>query len=255
MPDYNKMETVNRISVRGGVWNADRTGFVRIGYIPVAGNWFDVNIFNPDGTGGTTVHRTCNIAQGTTEGVRTVLPVGKGMRIQITGQNAGGMTDISCYFIPPKFTAIPQSRITVEPGGDYHPDEQPVLINDNGVIRPKQWIEGRPVYRMAFGSMTVGNVDSLAPDETKKIALSSFVPNLREITDEFLTVNIANIQDRMRLGSNSTASNAITTVIATALVTAKGGAMYFKNTRTSAFSASGNDIYLFGWVEYTKTTD
>jgi hypothetical protein len=100
-PDYNKKETTNRISTRGGKWLVDRNGFVIVGYIPIAGDWFDVNIFEADDTGGISVWRTCNIAEGTTEGVKKVLPVVKNTKVQIICQNTSGMTDISCYFIPP----------------------------------------------------------------------------------------------------------------------------------------------------------
>jgi hypothetical protein len=187
------------------------------------------------------------------------IPVTSEQALSLTVMNNQSVSATTAYlqyasilFFPVKYSK-PPTPIVVE-GGDYSTSEQPVMVNDNGTLRPKLWVDKRPIYQMSFNSLLIGDLNGLAADDTKKIALNTFVPNLREITDEFLNVNIANIQDRMRLGSNSTAGNVISTAIQTALITASG-TMYFKNTRANAFASSDTNIYLFGWVEYTKTTD
>jgi hypothetical protein len=62
---------------------------------------------------------------------------------------------IECKFIPPKYST-PPTPIVVE-GGDYSTSEQAVMVNDGGTVRPKLWVDGKPIYKRTFtGTFTAG---------------------------------------------------------------------------------------------------
>jgi hypothetical protein len=104
---------------------------------------------------------------------------------------------------------------------------------------------------MSFNATPFGNLDNLAAGATSIINLSTVVPNIKEIVSENLQVAVAMMSDRNRIGISTTGSSAIKEYLKTSLV---GTSVYFKNPLTDAYGTNIN-ITLYGWVEYTKTSD
>jgi hypothetical protein len=52
-----------------------------------------------------------------------------------------------CNYIPPKFVNVPTPNVIVEEGGDYSLDEKPVMVRENGALRQKKWIDGKPIWQ------------------------------------------------------------------------------------------------------------
>jgi hypothetical protein len=121
------------------------------------------------------------------------------------------------------------------------------------------WINGKPIYRKAFPDTTVlGTAGTLAPKGNKSFAMSTLIPDIETITNQYILIRITNICDFNPIGTiGITAANTIRTDSAwTALYTGNTGAssaIYITNARDIAFT--DNDVYIFGWVEYTKKTD
>jgi len=98
VPDYSRIESVNRISTNNGTWTADRTGFVICGiYFTAAttrggGLYFYINgnLIFADTIYNTTGHN-----------IRRLIPVKKGNVVRFEFLNSSGSFNITCYFIPP----------------------------------------------------------------------------------------------------------------------------------------------------------
>jgi hypothetical protein len=141
VPDHENVESINRITVWDGTWTSDRTGFIKCHVSN-----------NQSGYGGTVYINNKQVFYSAGSGIVgdvVVLPVKKGDVVKLTGASTGGWTP-GCYFIPPMFVAIPQSRIVVQPGSDEMMAEHPILINDNGVIRQKKDLNGDPIWEQIF---------------------------------------------------------------------------------------------------------
>jgi hypothetical protein len=167
MPDYDAIEAVNRITVKGGKWVADRTGYCRVSATMITGDWWDANVgaLNPDGSWvkGVTILRHNGIVASGKEGERDVVMVKKGDCIQITSN--GTLEDISCYFIPIVFVEKEPAVVVVEKNGSYSYDE---------VETPDRWIDGRLIYKKTVtfvtteasmgDAMTIGDKSVLSAD-------------------------------------------------------------------------------------------
>jgi hypothetical protein len=125
------------------------------------------------------------------------------------------------------------------------------MVNDGGTTRAKKWIDGKPVYQMSFNGTAFGNLDGLAAGATLRKDLGSVVPNIKEIVSENIQMAVVGISDRNRIGAPTTAASEITEHVKASLL---GTQVFFKNQIGSAFG-SGSNVTLYGWVEYTKTTD
>jgi hypothetical protein len=170
-------------------WTADADGFLVVrAHVKAIGILSGDNIYadflidgNVTHIDGGVVHATSSI-QFFSIGP---LPVAKGQLIHFDGRtdstNPGAEVQfngvVSSFFFPPLFKSVPQARTVVEPGSDYSLDEQPVLINDNGTIRQKQWLDGSPVYKKLFykedASFTTG----------AQYVLPHGIPNLKLLLD------------------------------------------------------------------------
>jgi hypothetical protein len=85
-PDYDNMESSNRISTNNGTWEADRTGYVRV----FGGATTQVNI--------RFYINNKNIGGGLVQGTFALLPIRKGQTIKISVES--NFFSAECYFIP-----------------------------------------------------------------------------------------------------------------------------------------------------------
>lgn len=99
VPDYANRETIERITVSGGTWIADRDGFVQAGatFSSATGR---VTI----GTTGASVFQLHSSIANTP--VTALLPVARGQSVMVS-ITAGTVTAITCRFIPPLTNVIP----------------------------------------------------------------------------------------------------------------------------------------------------
>jgi hypothetical protein len=139
-------------------------------------------------------------------------------------------------------------------GGDYSTDEQAVMVNDNGTLRQKKWTNNKPIYRMSFDSTPFGNLNGLAGETTVIKYFSDIIPNIEETTDHSISLRVTNISDYNPIGGYTTASGNINSGVQTSLRPDQS-VLYFRNNRSTTYPASGLDVYLKGWIEYTKSTD
>jgi hypothetical protein len=143
-------------------WTADADGFLVIrAHIQATGILSGDNIYADFLIDGHVTHINGGVVH-VTSSVQFVsigpVPVSKGQLIHFDGRtdsaNPGATVifkgPVSSFFFPPLFKSVPQSRTVVEPGSDYSLDEQPVFINDNGTIRQKQDIDGKPIWSKTF---------------------------------------------------------------------------------------------------------
>jgi hypothetical protein len=162
-------------------------------------------------------------------------PVKKG---DIVRMNASGFTSCSCYFIPPKFTVIPNPTIVVEPGSDYSTDEQPVMILENGVERQKLDYDGSPIWERTY----IGSVVAAANANTN-IILDTTVKKIIEPTGYWYagTLGISHpVNDyRPSGGVVPTASNVMGSIIScgnpVGTVTFTSISMYARTTENGGY--------------------
>jgi hypothetical protein len=151
-PDYAHTEEVNLLPSTTGIlqtWVANRTGYITVAcYVSSSSanaHWvITINNKLMWVLGDETKNRKY---------FQVVLPVTKGDSVEVWAKGVAEpptTTATHMFFIPPLIAAIPQARVVVQPGSDYSLSEQPVLINDNGVIRQKQDPEGNPIWCRTF---------------------------------------------------------------------------------------------------------
>jgi hypothetical protein len=128
---------------------------------------------------------------------------------------------------------------------EYSTDEQ---------FTGEYWIDGKPIYRLAFNNALLGNLNSLAAGEMKKLPLNVIAPGLSKVVSETLYVWIPNVLDTCRLGNAMASTTTMNDRIDTCLVSANPPQIYFKNKSTSVLGADVS-VQISGWIEYTKTTD
>jgi hypothetical protein len=205
VPDYAKMETVNRITENNGTWTADRLGYVFLygsvgvttgstSYVPHV--QFFIN--------GKKVSHVVSSGQGAinasmTYGATHAVKPGDVVKIYLQQDASTSITPFfttSCYFIPPLYVTPPVP--VVEYGQDYSLAEQPVMVNDGTQIRQKKDYDGRLVWERTFvGNVVVGadtpintvlisgGIQSVLPESdgwwqpgaVDKLAVSSSGPN------------------------------------------------------------------------------
>jgi hypothetical protein len=155
MPDYENMESINRLPTQASTWTVDRDGYVYASARGITRTSYYTQFY----VNGKCASCIPNWDYDTAETTVVVVPVSKG---DIVNFNAGNYASqyYTCYFIPPKFTVIPNPTIVVEPGSDYSTDEQPVMIKDvvTGEIRQKLDVDGSPIWERTF----VGTITSAA---------------------------------------------------------------------------------------------
>jgi hypothetical protein len=124
-------------------------------------------------------------------------------------------------------------------GGDYSLDEQPVMVLDNGVVRQKLWIDGKPIWRKAFK----GNIVAAA----NAYQITSLVPGGQSIVDwggamQFGSANFY---------SAGIAANVLTDIITSVYLHATGSSINMTSVCGAARAGTTNNAYAI-WVEYTK---
>jgi hypothetical protein len=143
-PDYANIESINHIPDGGGSWTADRDGYVwcfgrgnsaTSYYVMVTVN--GIEVWRSHGYTNTNVNAS------------TTIPVAKGDVVNVSGGNYT-IVSAGCYFVPPKYKAVPAAVSVIEPGGDYSLDEKPVLVWDEGVVRQKLDVDGSPIWEQTF---------------------------------------------------------------------------------------------------------
>jgi hypothetical protein len=249
-PDYAKMENINRIATITDTWTVTQNGFVKL----LVGNdtTGNSNVAAGFRINGKDVLSSGDVLAGALSLGNAVLPVKTGDVVSAFKQVNTTIRDLSCYFIPPIYSQ-PTAPIVVE-GSDYSTSEQPVMVNDGGTLRAKRWLDGWPIYRRAFNNTPFGDLNGMAAGATDIKSLSNIIPNIRSITNEFLNVTVTNVVTMGRVGGNTTGSGVIGNSLQTSLKP-DSASLFFRNNFGSVYPADGANIYLFGWVEYTKTTD
>jgi hypothetical protein len=112
-PNYAAKETTNRISASGGTWTADRIGYVTVS-IQVQGNysaWCEINgkRVGQNYSGTATSNRAMHM---------NTYAVKPGDVVKLAAD--GGTTEhVSCYFIPPSYSAAPTVARTPLLGAQY----------------------------------------------------------------------------------------------------------------------------------------
>jgi hypothetical protein len=161
-PDFSNMETINRIANINYPWTAEKTGFVqlRVAVAPISivvQTSIDISFL----VNGVSVDRTypsLAVGDGAGYGLQrtVVIPVTKGdqVSISVSGQNYT-VSNISCYFIPPKVSSLEVPRAVILPGSDYSTAKSPVMVIEDGVSRQKKDVGGNPVWcQVISGTLT-----------------------------------------------------------------------------------------------------
>ncbi len=96
-PDYDNVETTNRITANNGTWTVDRDGYVLAG-LQTGNGYVTVEI------NGIVVFRVDNPSDFQSSPCVTVCEVSVGdiVKLYYTGANATAANHVLCYFIPPK---------------------------------------------------------------------------------------------------------------------------------------------------------
>ncbi|MDR1300723.1 MAG: hypothetical protein LBK50_03380 [Candidatus Nomurabacteria bacterium] len=155
-PDYANMEgTPNLMSSTTSEYIADRAGYIYLS-IYVKGtssnSRFSVRI------NGRSVLVNGNKSVNEYVEVDNIFAVNVGDKVTYSFQNGFDITSLACYFIPPKYST-PPTPIVVE-GGDYSTTEQAVMVNENGNLRPKLWVDGKPIYQQTFTGTITANANA-----------------------------------------------------------------------------------------------
>lgn len=143
VPDYNNIETVNRLSGQGSSWTVDRAGFIKLDIRSVGsaghpGAWL-YHIINGKtvgtwGFGGSSspalTWSSSNIA------FQNVYPVSAGDVVTVSAYDNKD-TYQGAFFVPPKFIKK-ELPVIVEKNGSYSLDE---------VKTADTWIDGKPIYK------------------------------------------------------------------------------------------------------------
>jgi hypothetical protein len=167
-PDYAKMEDTNRITTNNGIWKVDRNGYVYCLLFMASqnGSSNDVNIYINNKIVARTAALGSNPQRPNLSGV---FPVSKDDVVQLWyNNNIAPAEPMGCWFIPPKYSKPPSPLIV--PGGDYSFGEQPVMVNDGGGLRPKEWIDDKPIYQQVF---TLTNVNIPVGNNSIDVLMSS----------------------------------------------------------------------------------
>jgi hypothetical protein len=174
VPDYSKIENINRISTNNGTWTVDRTGFIAM------------SAFARNTSGSIVIEYVVNnITAGvyrlyanddSNRGIRETIAVKQGdiVRIQLSS-STGTITDfnIACNFIPSKLVAK-ELPVVVEKNGSYSLDE---------VKTAETWIDGKPIYKLTFTcSITI-------PDTTNGVPTSTVIPNISTFVRSEITTS------------------------------------------------------------------
>jgi hypothetical protein len=128
-PDYEAIETTNRISANNGIWTVDRDGYVQLYVTSTVDNSSAVFIIN-----GKWVYQ--GVVNNSIEGFRMVVPVFKGDVISIQTSNP---RTIECRYIPPRFADISASKMS-----------SPQIYSLEEYRTDDRWIDGKPIYRRTF---------------------------------------------------------------------------------------------------------
>jgi hypothetical protein len=204
-PDYANMETIKQISANNGTWQVDRDGYI-FGYgYNETGN-FDILV---DGVAAAHFGSFGASSWGAT------VQVTKGSKVQIksTGSN---VTNIACYFIPPKYSTPPQPIVVDEGvGGSYSLDE---------VKTAETWLDGKPIYKKTLAWTTT----TVAIGASENIAAVNDIETIVDTTVK-----------------NVSGTSAITVLLS-------GNTVVLRNEMTAQISAG---VQWYITIYYTKTTD
>jgi hypothetical protein len=140
-PSIDTSESTLVIDASGETWTATRDGFLTLG------GWTDAGknlLFTINGIGVLSAASPSYIHHS------EVVPIRRG---QVLACTAGSGMSVEAYFFKTAFSEV--SAPVIEPGGDYHLYEEPVLIRDGNTVRAKRWIDGKPIYRQTFSVGTL----------------------------------------------------------------------------------------------------
>jgi hypothetical protein len=160
LPDYNNMESVNRLNGQGSSWTVDRVGFVRliVRIVGSSGNptkWLYHYINDRKvgewGWGGASTPSltwsTGNIS------FMNVYPVSAGDVVRVSSwENVDNVQE--AYFIPPKFIKK-ELPVVIEKNGSYSLDE---------IKTADTWIDGKPIYKKTLYFPALSNMSEVTQD-------------------------------------------------------------------------------------------
>ena len=170
-PDYQNIETTNRITENGGSWTADRDGHVALARGKTGGGYDSGSAwFSIDGV---------DVSGSTPYGLYTVEPISKGQTVLFTSNVA--VSNVICRFIPPKsvapmfITGADMQSSTDNGKVSIDPATKTMSVNDNYTIAEqdtgKKWIDGKAIYRGVIQD-TLPNVTSVSENIGKTIPIS-----------------------------------------------------------------------------------
>jgi hypothetical protein len=172
VPDYSAKELIEHTSASGSLpteitWTADRDGAIMVdGGIRFSsassgtvGIICAIDQIDSDNVGGwrQTIYSTNSV---TYNPATVTLFIKKGQVVRLRFRTEGTVSlgnpcNLALYYIPVVFVEIPKPNVVIQEGSDYSLDEQPVMIWDNGVMRQKKWVDGKPIFESTFtGTIT-----------------------------------------------------------------------------------------------------